>query len=243
MKDPSRRGWRAGGCLDAPLAVCGATPSSRSSDDICLATPPDRVGPAYTAAQQELWIHAGIRVHTGQDQGVERGRNQISCVQRIGENCPRGEPSGSCVGWGGASRHWATPMLLPPTCNEFQQGTKPSCSASRLWLTFNPHGCCGQKCYQLRVVGPSAVEEFARSRDEILWQCLSNILQVDLDQCTEAVQEVATLPLSLGGLGLRSAMRMREFAFWASGADCLPMIRARHPRDRGRVSARVAWRS
>ena len=49
-----------------------------------------------------------------------------------------------------------------------------------------------------------------------------------LDQCTEAVREVATFPLSLGGLGLRGAVRMREPAYWASWADCLPMIRARH---------------
>ena len=34
-------------------------------DDIYLATPPDRVGPAYTAVQKELWVHAGIRVHIG----------------------------------------------------------------------------------------------------------------------------------------------------------------------------------
>ena len=33
----------------------------------------------------------------------------------------------------------------------------------------------------------------------------------------------------LGGLDLRSALRTRVAAFWASWSDCLPMIRARHP--------------
>ena len=42
-------------------------------------------------------------------------------------------------------------------------------------------------------------------------------------------KEVATLPLSLGGLGLRSAVRTSVPAHWASWADVLPMIRDRHP--------------
>ena len=39
----------------------------------------------------------------------------------------------------------------------------------------------------------------------------------------------ATLPLSLGGLGLRSAERTKVATCWASWADVLPMIQARHP--------------
>eukprot|EP00973_Karenia_brevis_P049984 6939815-Karenia_brevis.AAC.1 len=38
-----------------------------------------------------------------------------------------------------------------------------------------------------------------------------------------------TLPLRLGGLGLRSADRLSQPAFWASWADALPMIAARLP--------------
>ena len=35
--------------------------------------------------------------------------------------------------------------------------------------------------------------------------------------------------LELGGLGLRSAERTRVSAYWASWADCMPMIKERHP--------------
>ena len=35
--------------------------------------------------------------------------------------------------------------------------------------------------------------------------------------------------LFFGGLVLRSAIRTRIAAFWASWSDCLPMIQARHP--------------
>ena len=40
---------------------------------------------------------------------------------------------------------------------------------------------------------------------------------------------MATLPLSMGGLGLRSAFRLRQAAHWASWGDCLEMIRDRCP--------------
>ena len=37
------------------------------------------------------------------------------------------------------------------------------------------------------------------------------------------------LPLSLGGVGLRSAVRTSNSAFWASWAASLPMVRERQP--------------
>ena len=45
-----------------------------------------------------------------------------------------------------------------------------------------------------------------------------------MDTCDVVTRATATLPLSMGGLGLRSAERC-----WASWADVLPMIQARHP--------------
>ena len=41
--------------------------------------------------------------------------------------------------------------------------------------------------------------------------------------------DIATMPLALGGLGLRSAIRRSAPAYWASWADCLSMIHKRHP--------------
>ena len=37
------------------------------------------------------------------------------------------------------------------------------------------------------------------------------------------------LPLTLGGLGVSGAQRLRDAAHWGSWADCLEMVRARHP--------------
>ena len=56
-----------------------------------------------------------------------------------------------------------------------------------------------------------------------LFQCVGHIFEQDLSHCVDEVRETAGLPLILGGLGLRVP------AYWASWADCLQMIRGRHP--------------
>ena len=43
------------------------------------------------------------------------------------------------------------------------------------------------------------------------------------------VRGAASMPLVLGGAGLRSALRVREPAYWSSWMDCLPTIHKRHP--------------
>ena len=55
------------------------------------------------------------------------------------------------------------------------------------------------------------------------------ILQVDPSAIDVETRDSATLPMSLGGLGIRSAVRTCKAAHWASWADCLPMILERHP--------------
>ena len=68
-----------------------------------------------------------------------------------------------------------------------------------------------------------------RAHNAGLWQCLSSILHIDPAQCEERVRDADCMPLSLGGVGSRSALRTRAPAFWASWSDCLPMIQARNP--------------
>ena len=56
-----------------------------------------------------------------------------------------------------------------------------------------------------------------------MWHCgcsCRDVRRVDASHCCL---------LSLGGLGLRSAARTRESAYWASWADTLSMVQARHP--------------
>ena len=89
--------------------------------------------------------------------------------------------------------------------------------------------CAGSRAnYLLRVVRPDLVRSFAERHNRGLWQCLARILGRS-SEWDITTQEVASLPLSLGGLGLRNAVRTSPSAYWASWSDSLPMIKARHP--------------
>ena len=94
------------------------------------------------------------------------------------------------------------------------------------WLILLP--CASARAnYLLRVVEPQAVAEYARSHDDNIWGCLCHLLNVDSDQ-REDIRSSANLPLVLGAVGLRSASRISASAYWASWADGLPMVFARH---------------
>ena len=96
------------------------------------------------------------------------------------------------------------------------------------WLLLF-HCASARANYQIRAVCPAAVELYAQTHDEDFWQCLGRILHIDRAKCSNEVRESATLALTLGGLGLRSAVRTRVPSLRASWADCLPVILERHP--------------
>ena len=81
--------------------------------------------------------------------------------------------------------------------------------------------------YWLRSVRPDLTEAFARRHDDSVWECLRQILQITPDH--DVARVTASLPFSVGGMGLPAASRSREGAHWASWADCLPMVHERHP--------------
>ena len=57
----------------------------------------------------------------------------------------------------------------------------------------------------LRVVRPDLVRSFAERHNRGLWQCLARILGLSCSKWDTTTQDVASLPLLFGGLGLRSA--------------------------------------
>ena len=95
------------------------------------------------------------------------------------------------------------------------------------WLLLL-HCASSRANYLLRVVRPEWTVHFAHSHDTGLWHCLCNILGIHHDQCEATVRTSSTLSLSMGGLGLRSAVRTSQTAYWVSWADILPMIQRRH---------------
>ena len=91
--------------------------------------------------------------------------------------------------------------------------------------TSSQCGCCSSIALHHVRISTS----FAQSHDQGFWQCLCTVMNILVDGCDPVTRATASLPLSLGGTGLRSAQRTRVAACWASWPDSLPMILARHP--------------
>ena len=87
-----------------------------------------------------------------------------------------------------------------------------------------------------RVVEPLTARQFCERHDIGLWRCSCAVVQISPDQ-PEDVVEAASLPMVLGGVGLRSAVRVSEPAYWASWMDTMPVIRKRHPEIAERLVA------
>ena len=136
-------------------------------------------------------------------------------------------------------RCWEHPLATPDfvaaqlqkTSEELEQflsriPSLPDVQAAWLLLV---HCANARANYLLRVVPPDLMAGFAQAHDVRLWSCLFHILGVAEDRCDDVARNTASLPVAMGGLGLRSAVRTSPSAFWASWADCLPMVQKRHP--------------
>ena len=69
---------------------------------------------------------------------------------------------------------------------------------------------------------------YCEVHDEGIWSTAKALIGIQ-DASDPEHQQSASLPMRMGGLGLRSATRCAGAAYWASWADALPMIRDRSP--------------
>ena len=129
---------------------------------------------------------------------------------------------------------WADKNLL----NQNSQRSWPttgSCSQGSLkFKTCSVRGCCyfivGPPIdFYIRTIRPKLSAEFSQRHDEQIWHCFCKLLKTPPDAVAVSAKKATTLPLTSGGLGLRSAWRLREAAHWASWADTIKMVKARHP--------------
>ena len=86
--------------------------------------------------------------------------------------------------------------------------------------------------HYIRSLPPSQVHAYAAGHDRALQKVLRQMVGVSEDIADEEKERIAnlsTLPMGLGGMGIRSATRLREAAYWASWADAIPMLKQRCP--------------
>ena len=81
----------------------------------------------------------------------------------------------------------------------------------------------------MRTLPPSQSLAFCQAHDEGMWETAKALLGEIPTEGEDDARKLSTLPMRMGGLGLRSTERCAPAAFWASWADALPMIAKRNP--------------
>ena len=81
----------------------------------------------------------------------------------------------------------------------------------------------------LRTLPPSQSQWHAHAHDEGIWETFCGILGADEHRTDKIAELLATLPASMGGLGLRSAVRTSVSAYWAAWVDALPVLTSKAP--------------
>ena len=213
-------------------------------DDIYVTTTPERVGIVHNILEQELHRHARIHIHVGKTQVWNAAGVRPPACDQLERRARVSDPEARV--WKGSDiptaeqgvRILGTPLGHPDFVHTYLENVlnEHGVLLSRIPLVEDVQSaralllpCAGGRAnYLLRVVRPDAVQSFAVGHTNALWACLRNMLGSSVD-LNPAMRDVGTLPLSLGGMGLRNAERTSPPAYWASWADCLSMLRARHP--------------
>ena len=100
------------------------------------------------------------------------------------------------------------------------------CAWQTLLQSANPRAS-----HTIRTLPPTMSEHHARGHDERIWATAKNLLSEVQGTAAEQdrAQRLATLPMRMGGLLLRSAARCARAAHWASWVDVLPIREKRNP--------------
>ena len=213
--------------LDLHAALCAVNrrllPNERLLaflDDIYALCRPERVSDVHVALQEELWAHSRIQVHQRKTQLWNRlgsppsGWQALTAAARISDPEAvvwRGDPSLLLAEQG--VKVLGTPLghteFLKAQLREVINSHSilweripsiPDLQSAWLLLVF----CAATRAnYLFRSVPPHAADEHARDHDDAMRRCISQLLDVEIPDESWAV---ASLPLSVGGLGLRKAI-------------------------------------
>ena len=213
-------------------------------DDIYAVCGPGRVEEVHMILEEELRTHAHIQVHHGKTQVWNRGGFLPNGVEELTRAARMLKPG--AVVWKGdpslpASQQGlkvlGIPVGQPAFVREFLENKSREQTVlfqripwvndpQSAWLLLSM--CAATRAnFWLRGVRPEQTEEFADRHDANVWNCLRTILGTP--RASPTAQVLSSLALSTGGLGLSSARRVRFAAHWASWADCIRMVRKRHP--------------
>ena len=134
---------------------------------------------------------------------------------------------------------WATQSSPQHSCDRLLSVFERTPSVSDFQAAWLLLLCCAgtRAHYLLRALPSHATEKYAAEHDGSERRCLGRLLESDIP---DPSWEVANLPFSMGGLGLRNGSRISAAAYWASWADCLHTVQTRHPVLGAQISAAMS---
>ena len=200
-------------------------------DDVYVISSPARTKPIYEVLRDRLQVSAGIQLHQGKTRVWNRAGVRPLGIEEWGEDV-----------W---SPHGLKILGTPVGTQEFVRaiGEERLQEERKLWEALSWVSdlqaawqilvqCAGPRCHHfLRTLPPGESREYAEGHDEGMMDAMRSLLgglpgtEVQKYEATQ----IATLPMRLGGLGIRSARRMGHAAFWALWADAMRMIWNRLP--------------
>ena len=211
-------------------------------DDVYALCEPARVRPIYDLLADALHRAAGIQLHQGKTRVWNRGGVLPENISDLG-------PDVWCAD--------GIMVLGTPLGNDAFAATQVQerLDDERLLWDAIPTVPDLQSAWQIllqsagpranhviRTLPPSQSLEYAEAHDAGIWAVLRRLLDLP-DECTQELalaRSLSSLPMRSGGLGLRSASRGAEAAYWASWADALPMIHQRNPEVAAAVVLQLA---
>ena len=134
----------------------------------------------------------------------------------------------------GLERGSHPPSVLPtPVGHRGYVGAQLQASIVSLrWTISKPRGCCCCSVRKPRPISFSCLSTLIR-RSSTQRDTTIAVGSVCVGSCgcplKWASQQIVSLPFSVGGLGLHSALLVRHAAYWSSWADCVHMVNRRHP--------------
>ena len=200
-------------------------------DDVYALCRPERVKAIFDTLAECLFRVAGIRPHQGKTRVWNRGGIPPPDVQQLGPEAWQAEGIkvlGTPIGGAQFTRE-----LLQTRIDDEQ----------RLWdaIPRVPELQCGWQLllqsaspranHMIRTLPPEFSREYAAAHDAGIWRTAVALLGKTpgtADELQDA-EQIASLPMRMGGLGLSSAGRCAAAAYWASWADALHMISQRNP--------------
>ena len=200
-------------------------------DDTYVLCSPERTRVLYNLLNTTLQERAGIRLHTGKTRMWNFAGERPVDIEDLGPDV--WNPEGIKI--------LGTPVGHPEFVSTFVE--QRLVEERKLWdaIPSVPDlqcawqlllQCAGPRCHHLlRTVPPSQSFRYAQGHDAGMQRAMEVLLGSlpGDDAQVEMARHITTLPLRMGGLGLRSALRMAPAAFWASWADALPMLQQRLP--------------